>query len=606
MLPGDTVNGSVGVLDLNGRAGVIDGTTPRGTYFQVVTGLNGASSGNYRIAASGSRPGILTIGPAWMNYSTTSGVYLPSIGVVGTPGVATLRVGATAGALHGESVTPVVALFSPNGQQISDFSAYVRTQTAAQLNGARFTYRVVGLEGRDAGNYRILDADSMGSLDFYLNSSLGLNYASTSVALPKAEEIKPFTLPDRELKNTIATTSLTPDFGRNITINESSGSVTTDGASGRVEGAASGVVGADVQVGPVNLSAQASGAASALLTYGVTGVTLRADAGSHIDVMMQVGPGYVMAGLQADAAMEGTIGPTGASLAAQVKVGASASTGASGSLGDGVGDGHLSTTVTSFAIARTDYAVGLKDKELQQSLDLVIGSGVSAGARGGISGSTGSIDAGVTVYSPGSLGAKLDITAGIKNGALTVGFDIGAQIGIAGLGLSFSFSIDPMAFAGAIADSAFGKAVLGAFGIDTTPMPRNEWPPRVLDQGEALKHDPVARFKYLSEHPDWKKYNTNGSSSTDQNTSTYYDTVGFYNGYQSLLDRTTALINKQTEVQARFMELLKTDPAAAIEYSRSGELAQMKRAQSDLNYDATRMGVQLAVTDGKVAFVSRR
>ncbi|MCD2511828.1 hypothetical protein [Comamonas endophytica] len=70
-------------------------------------------------------------------------------------------------------------------------------------------------------------------------------------------------------------------------------------------------------------------------------------------------------------------------------------------------------------------------------------------------------------------------------------------------------------------------------------------------------------------------------------------------------ERTASLITKQTEVQARFMELLRTDPAAAIEYSRSGELAQMKRAQSELAYDASRLGVQLAVADGKVAYVSR-
>ncbi|QKV52999.1 filamentous hemagglutinin N-terminal domain-containing protein [Comamonas antarctica] len=606
VLPGDTLNGTVGLVDLNGTPGVIDGTTPIGTYFQVVNGLTGASAGNYRIAASGSRPGIMTIDPVWLSYSTTSGVYLPTTGVVGQPGVATIRVAGRVGALNGDQVTPVVALFSPSGQQINDFSAYVRDRSAAQLNGARFTYRVVALQGRDAANYRILGADEMGSLDFYLNSSLGLNYASTSIAVPKTEEIKPFSLPEnQELKNTVATTTLTPDFGRNITINDSSASATTDGTSGRVAGAASAVAGADVQIGPVNLSTQASGAASALLNYGVTGVTLRANAGSHIDVMMQVGPGYVMAGLQADAAVEGTVGPTSASLAAQVKVGASASAGASGSLGNGVGDGHLSTTATSFAIARTDYTLGLKDNKLQQSLDLVIGSGVSAGARGGISGSTGAIDAGVTVYSPGSLGAKLDINAGIKNGALTVGFDIGAQIGIAGLGLSFSFSIDPMAFAGSIANSAFGKAVLSAFGIDPNPRKIAEWPPRVLGAADALKNDPVARFKYLSEHPDWKDYNTNSSSSTQKDTDSYLATAGFYNAYQGLLERTASLITRQGEVQARFMELLKTDPAAAIEYSRSGELAQMKMAQIDVSSDARKLGVQLAVTDGKVSFVSR-
>lgn len=605
VLTGDTVGGSVAVLDLNGRAGVIDSTTPAGTYFQVVTGLTGASAGNYRIADSGSRPGILTMNPVWMRYSTTSGVFLPSIGVVGQPGVATLQVAGKDGPLNGDSVTPVVGLFDGN-TQITDFPAYIRTLSPSQLNGRRFYYEVVGLQGPHAGNYRILHDGSIGTLDFYLNSSLGLNYASTSIEVPKTEEIKPFTLPDRELKNTIATTSLTPDFGRNITINSSSGSVTTDGASGRVEGSASGVAGADVQLGPVNLSTQASGAAGALLTYGITGVTLRANANSHIDVMMQVGPGYVMAGLQADAALESTLGPTGAALAAQVKVGASATTGASGSLGNGVGDGHLSTTVSSFAIARTDYNIGLKDSKLQQSLDLVIGSGVSAGARGGISGSTGSIDAGVTVYSPGTFGAKLDISAGIKDGALAVGFDIGAQIGIAGLDLSFSFSIDPMAFASTIANSAFGKAVLSAFGIDTSPRPpRKEWPPNVLNQGNALKNDPVARFKYLSEHPDWKDYSTNNSSSTTKDNISYDATVRFYNQYQFMLENTARMLNEQARIQARFMELLKTDPAAAIEYSRSGELRQMRISQGDLSFEAGRLGVQLAVTDGKISFVTR-
>ena len=192
MLPGDSVQGTVGLIDFKGESGTITGATPVGQYFEVVTGLTGASARNYKLASSGSLPGILEITPVWLSYTTASGVFLPETGFVGTPGIPTLRAGGTGGLLNGDDVTALVRAAAPDGATVTDFST---------LQVGRYRFFVDSLTGPDASNYRIRPnftvADSgpyatndPGTLDVFASGRLGLGLAGP-VTTPVPASIAP-------------------------------------------------------------------------------------------------------------------------------------------------------------------------------------------------------------------------------------------------------------------------------------------------------------------------------------------------------------------------------------------------------------------------------
>lgn len=612
VLSGDTVVGTRGLLDLNGLSGSLDSTTPVGTYLQVVTGLTGASSGNYAIAPNGSVLGILRITPLWLSYATTSAVFVADAGLVGSPGVPTLRVGpAGTGPINGDEVEAVVIGRHSDGS----------TLNLSALRRGRYFFTVAGLTGADAGNYRVMppfgvpfaagnfSTNDVGTLDVFTSSTLGLNLASTLQQIPQVPPIVPKT-PESlvaDLSLTVANTGsgTTTDFGRNITVNSATGQANAGLTSGGASGAVTGAVTTGVSAGGVNVSAQASGYANALATYGVTGITVNAATGGHVDVMIQVGPGHVMYGLQADARVEAEVGKGGAKLSAESKAGVYAQLGVAGSLGD-AGDGRLSTTSGVFVYARTDNEATAKDGKVKVKIEGAVGVGASAGVDGGISGRVGSVNTGVTVYTPGSLGGNFDWTAGLSNGALKVGLDLGAQIGIGGLGLKLEFSLDAMGFAGTVAKSEYGKFVTNLAGITVGPkLDRYAFAPNALEHASSLASDPAARFAFLTQNPSWKDYSSNSSSSTPALTASQTANQNFFNEYQALVTKTADLLIKQNEVQNKFLTLLKTDPQAAIEYSHSGAINAAAKAQSSLEFEADQLGVSLAVQNGKPTFVNK-
>jgi filamentous hemagglutinin family protein len=573
IVAGDDLGGTVGVLDLNGVSGVIDAKTPVGAYFEVLTGLTGKSASNYRIAKSGSVPGILTIGPMWLTYATTSGLLIPGTGVVGNPGIVTLR-GPNGTPINGDDVSGLVMAYGQAPGQgrfaVTNFS---------DLEEGRYDLYAVGLTGRDAANYRLVmppntkvlkssnvrnngpfGTDDPGSLEVFAGSNLGFGFLG-GIELPVIPKVglppvtyQPVTVP------TLGS------FGRTI---NASGTAATSGA-GSANAGASGVTAGDVTIGGADISAYASGSTQALAKAGITGVSVTASAGGHTDVTMTVGAGYALAGAQGDVRAGAQIGPTGVSESVHAVAQADVRGGAAGSLGGGVGTGNISATATTFAFAEASNTYGLKDGKLSLTSKDMVGVGASIGIAGGISGSVGSVAGGATVYTPGTFGGNFGITGGYDDGRVSVAINLGAELGIGGLGVDFSFSID-----------------LGSLFHHESARDR-------LYEAYNLRGDPVARYAYLMEHP-------NSLDPELGNYSEYTDTFNFRRDYQALLVSISEVSVQEDVARTNFLTLLKTDPLAAVELVHSGAYGKKQQdLERELITKAKALGVKLLMGNGKV------
>ncbi|OWQ48889.1 hypothetical protein CDL60_03095 [Roseateles noduli] len=600
VLPGDAIDGTIGLVDFAGNTLAADRFTHVGQYFKVVTGLTGAAAKNYRVADSGSLPGLLTVSPMSLSYSVTSAIFFNEL--VGTPGIATLR--GPDGPFSGPDVHPVVTAYDPQGRPVSNLS---------QLVPGRYVFRVTGLAGADAKDFQIIGAgygglpyttNDPGTLDVFTSAMLGGSFSDSAQHIPTIPPLPqpaPTVVPPPLSGWSSGKTGQIEDFGRNITGTGTAGDVTIGPRGGGVSGTASGVAETGVTIGGVDLSTQASGEISALAKFGITGVKLEANVNGHVDVTITAGPGYVTFGAQGEAYAIGKLGPTGVKLGAEARAGVSAETGVSGNV-DGLGDARLSTTVSTFVFARTDqeYKFGLDG--VTQRFDNAVGVGSSVGVAAGVTGSTGAVGGGATVYSPGSIGGTFNYSIGISDGAISVSLDLGAQLGFGGLGLSLNFSINPMGLAEAMTDNAVGHAVLNVFGLNHSE-PDNHYSAADARYAASIT-DAAARFKYLDENSRWRDRPWNYT--TDEGVRKSWDAMqAFYNSYSSMISRTQALIKKEQADQATFLNLLRTDPQAAIAMSHNTDFAGAnQREEAALRGMANGMGVQLAVVNGKVTYVS--
>jgi hypothetical protein len=578
---GDDLGGTLGLLDFNGVSGTLDSKTPVGTYFEVVTGLTGKSASNYRIAPTGSAPGILTITPMWLSYVVSNAVYVQGIGLVGKPGIATLR---------GPNGTPI------NGDDVSGLVGISGGITSLEnISPGRHAFGVTGLTGKDAANYRLIKVDSVywmrddskvgnagpygrsdiGTLDVYAGSNLGLGLIGNTdlpvvpkTAIPPPVYYQPVTMPELD------------GFGRNITV---TGTAVKAGPTG-AGAAASGTVDGNTSLGNAELSANASGATQALAQVGIKGISLAASAGGHTDVMMTIGDGYVTYGLQGDAAATAKLGKDGLALSAEAIAQMRVKGGASGSLG-AAGDGEVSATTATFVYAKAENEYGLKDGKIVAKSENSFGVGASAGATGEISGSVGSVSAGATVYTPGSFGGKIGADVGYEDGKISVALDLGGTFGVGGLDFSIGFSIN----VGGAWDSIVGK--------HKNALDR-------LEESWRMGGDPVARFAYLNEHPEWRHANAyfNDAAHADG----YDKTVAFFNQYSDLLNGIQKLVAEEKAEQTKFMDLLKKDPAAAVQYSHNnGAFANQQAKEWQLAQKAQALGVRLVVNDGALIIANR-
>ncbi|NML44245.1 filamentous hemagglutinin N-terminal domain-containing protein [Ramlibacter sp. G-1-2-2] len=596
----DDVWASLLLIDQVGRTGTISAALPAGPYYQVVSGLTGSKAANYVVAATGNTPGVLTVKPQWIWYDVTSGSFMPGIGMIGDPGRVTglygRNPGDSANGMIRADITPFVVARDANGKALEDLS---------NLSVGRYTLRVEGITGADAGNYRIAqpeygfrDGGSMpGVFDVFPDATLGLGL--TSLAAPPAPApLAPVVEAPGQYTYFRPSTGLGTEFGRYDNVSGTDTDVTIGDRGGSVSGRAQGVVEGSVSLGDADLSAQAGSAAEALLKFGVTGISASASAGVHADVRVDQGPGYVMVGVQADAEAELSANRTGVTVAGQARAGATAEGGADGDIG--IGDGSVSANTSVFAYARTDNEWTFKDGKLVSKFDEAVGVGASAGTNLGLASSAGSVDAGIIVYSPGSLGGKLDFSGGYSGGTLSLGLDIGAQIGLFGAGVSLNIDIDFDSITQAMGDNSTVSAITNFFGFSIAGRSQPDDMMTAVFRG-ASQGTPEDRIRYLRQNPSWENYT--GTYGTDAYAAN--DSNRRFIGMVDLLEsQAKDLLQRELNYQKTFLDLMKTDQRAAAEYLRSDSVAAMKTEEQRLQAAFANMGLQMAMQDGKIVAVN--
>jgi hypothetical protein len=601
VIPGDDVGGNVAILDLKGAPMTVDANTPVGNYFEVVSGLTGAQAKNYTLATGGNLPGTLTINPLYLRYSTASSVSIEGQGQIGDAGKTTLQTIGGVPLPNGDAMPDaVVVIYAPYPAD-----GYARLGTP--LGEGRYYYEAIGLTGQYAGNYRLLPVQNhgrynipvtlndLGVLDVYKDSRFGLafvpvkNLPPLTVAQPpdtpifsQTEQTGGAQFADQPggsgfKRTTGEENKPTPDYDRPVTGN---GSVfeTHAGPSGAVA-AAGGAAETDLVSGTVNVNAQASGVATALASFGVSGVTVSATADGHVDITINSGPVEGSAGAQAEVGVDMKIGRTGIKIDADATVGAYASGGVHGGLGGGL-DGNVNLTSGTFAYATTSYNYGVTNGVLTMTTGAHTGVGFSTGVSGGFSGEAGAVQGGATLYSPGSIGGNFTVGAGYSNGVIEVSLDLGAQLGIGGLELKLNFGVDVGKVGAVFSDLAHG-------GGPTIYERQREADSHAL----SLKNDPAARFAYLSGNTDW---NHDGDGS--------HDNAVFLQQYTDMLKATTKMVTDEQNWQKTFINLLQADPAKAVEFSR--EKPDFRGQYFDVQRQAAILGVRMRVDDGQLVYAN--
>lgn len=617
-LVGDRLSGTIGLLDLQGEKVLLNDKTPVGNYFQVMTGLTGASSPNYVVASSGSVPGVLRITPMWLSYATSSAVFVGSsdFGLVGTPGVATLR-GPNGTPINGDVVKGNVAMVAANGRFVSD--AAVEFQN---LSSSRFTYTVVGLAGKDAGNYRILPNDhsseasygknDIGTLDVYADTTLNMSLGAYKPpgAATANERLIP-ALPAYE-PNPI-------DIAKDV----------ASGLSGSQQATATTTTGTQTSVGEAELSANAKASAEALAQYGITGVKLVASADAGVEVRVDFGPGYASTQASTQALVSAKLNPKG--LAVLANAGASAQAGVGYSSSTEAGKVTAATTVTANAGASGSANAGYNDGKVGVTTSSSAGVGVSVSGTASLSGDTGSIEGTASVTSPGSVGGSGGGSVGYSDGKLRISVEFGADIGLGGFKVKLDGAIDPNVVAdfvtGDLADaaSAIGGEIgctFGWGGCSSPPPPPT--PPTELEKYYSRTRlidslAPAAKYAYLMSNNEWDRgYTTGGFTGEIAKVNEY---KAFLQEFGLMVAYANHLKAVRANMQRNFLDLLSSNPSQAIALSHAGFLdpsvdqSKLMMNYGGLGFDsnyayyasevkakAVRWNVGIAMEDGRMTF----
>ncbi|WP_426149050.1 filamentous hemagglutinin N-terminal domain-containing protein [Polaromonas sp. DSR2-3-2] len=640
-LVGDRLGGTIGLLDLKGGKVSFTDKTPVGNYFQVLTGLTGASAPNYVVASSGSVPGVLSITPMWLSYATSSAVFVGSsgFGLVGKPGVATLR-GPNGTPINNDDVKGNVAMVAANGHFVSDAAVEFKN-----LSSSRYTFPVVGLAGKDAGNYRILPKDhsseatygknDTGTLDVYADTTLNLSTGAYEPpgAATANERLIPALPAYAPNQNDITINGVSPwspgtsSGTKGITAIAAIG-IAKDLASrltGSQKATAGTSTGTQTSLGEAELSANAKASAEALAQYGITGVKLVASANADAGVRLDFGPGYVNASASTLALVSAKLNPKG--LAVLANAGASAQAGVGYSSSTDAGKVTAATTVTANAGASGSANAGYNNGSVGATTSGSVGAGVSVSGTAGLSGDTGSLQSTASVTSPGSLGGSGGGSVGYSDGRLRVSFEFGADIGIGGFKLKLDGDIRP----GAVADfvngdlknaaSAVGGAIgcgLGFGGCPSPPRPPTEEEKYNSKVRFISSLGPAAKYAYLVSIINGSSNGSEGERQADREAAT--KNSKFVSEFAILVTYANYLKATRENKRRDFLNLLTSDPSQAIALANAGYLdpstdqrdIAIKFGYSvDSNYEyyasevkaqAARWKVGITMEDGRMTF----
>lgn len=548
------VQGTLGLFDANGVSGTITATTPIGKYRQVVTGLTGVHAKNYMIDQAGSHIGEMEITPMWLTYTTTSAIYLPGPGLIGKPGIPTLR-GPNGTPINGDDVRPIVGVSDPSGKEVFNLSDLIE---------GRYSFYVTRLVGKDAANYRTLpntfytrDApysnSDIGTLDVFSDTRFGMRDTST-MAVPTVPHYDP------PVPAPPATAPLLPTYSVDTKTGTKTGTSTT--------------------LGDATLSEESQVAAGASAGASSTGANAHADANAETKLTADFGDGSLSVGGKAGASADASLGKDGVKVGGQASASANVEGGGGGSAGP-VGDLKGSGTLEVTAGAKGEGTATLKDGKISTGGDLSAGVGASATGQFGVSGSVGSADATATLVSPGSVGGSGSASAGYSDGAVSVSMNLGAKLGIGGFNLKLDFSINVGDIVGDLED-AFEPLTSAFGGSKKQKDPVGD----AYRMAESLKGDPLRRLAFLQQNSDWKSYDEKAIFSMKLELSRF----------EALLEGYPQLIAYQQSSQATMLQLLKSDLAAAIAYAHTNEFnRQVSDWEGGILQSAESLGLKFVV-----------
>lgn len=351
--------------------------------------------------------------------------------------------------------------------------------------------------------------------------------------------------------------------------------------------------------------------AQALVEFGVTGVTLKAESG--VAVVYQFGQGYVRAGADASASVGLEVTAAGVEFKAGAEAGVSAGAGVEGEIFDGV-TGHAEAEAGVMAVAEVTIPYGFHNGVLTLGAPGVkLGAGPQAGTSMGFDTGGIAVDAGVTVLGPGYL--AFDAPAfgfGIREGRLVFSYSFSGAFGLFGFDVTGVVAIDPIAIGEAVADffSDIDDFVLDTL-CEVGLRDCETYEPSPWDLGrEQLRRameieDPLERAAFLKGTSEWQLM-----LDDPEWRAQYFRAQQLLDDLGRLETTLNQYLNSQRQLREEFLDAVRNNPAQAIALAQ--EIAFDKLYGDDAGYSANMreriqrdldlLGLRLVQRGGTVTF----
>lgn len=609
-IEGDDLGAGVVLVDPgDGSILTLDDRPTPGTYFQVASGLTGRDAGNYRIAQTGSVPGVLTMTPKWVEWTTYSGFFSHDTGIVtplsetsaapADPARASLSssdITRRVDPAHISGLTPIVKLYR-NGDPNLEWDIDP-TNVHHWANSPRGVYTpvVVGLEGEYADYYRPLPPQLLrqGRLGFFNVTSLHNYDVEVNSAILETRDQQHIDARNKRWPD--PADSLPPDPGPAPSAAQPSES------SGSNNG---------VTVTP-------DGYVDVLADFGVTGVTFQAGTGSEVNIDYQFGPGYVNVGAQVDATGRLQFSYMGIEGTGSVAAGVSAETGVDGDL-DGWGQGTANVGAQAGAFATGSFSYGYEDGRFVYRTETMAGASASATAATGLSGHYGSANVSTTVYSPGTVGAGFSAGGGFSDGRLEFDLQFSLAIGLFGGSVNLSGAVDLLAALDGMASAVefvgrLGKEIVCAmpFASCRSPSPEQTYAAN-LETGRNvlrrayydLRSYPLQRYALLKASGQWTWSDLNNENATEEERMMYADNRAFERQVTALLNELDQFHELQTQLNETFVAALEAgDARTAVQaMTEMTVYNNLDNLLTSLNERGNNIGVGFMVVNGQVEIV---
>ena len=436
---GANVQVSVSLLDASNTAYAYTPTLNAGTY-GVAASLSGAQASDFVLTNT---PTSFVVQPAIINYqiNSGSGLYQAGIGFEGTPP----SISIVSGLYGSDTATVLLGVFpGNNGADTSD--PVLDLSTAA---GGTYHFQAAGLIA--SSNYVLAPANNAGNsvngsgqglLTIFATPpllfdpiTLTVTSTSTSTGAPSSVNATP---------TTGSTANASPDAAPASSSSGSLSALLNDiprvsvgvDAGAQTSGSGS-VAGVDV-TGQAAADAQAGASANP-----VTGAKAGVSATASASATTTYGPGFTTVGAdssaQAAAAVKLLSMSPGISASTSASVGVYVQSGAQGGLG-GAGDGSASVIVGAGGDAAASLQISPTGKVQVQAMAV---GGASIGVTGQLTGSQGTVEAGVTAYG-NAVGLVFSPDVGYSDGQIDISLSIGGALGGGGVA-NINLAVSPTA-----------------------------------------------------------------------------------------------------------------------------------------------------------------